>query len=129
MTKPSRLLPPGHPDRIYSAEEVIEPYYQTLVIRMLAKGLSDEEIALAVESLAQAHLDTLAANRLAETEIVLARQEAGLEPIDRTHSYTADVPALWSNRASVDSPLMWAFLCCSILAAAAGLISLVMWQA
>lgn len=78
MTRQPQLLPRGHPDRATSAEEVVEPYYQALVLRMLSKGLSDEETALAVESLAQAHLDMLRANDATELDIDHARRMAGM---------------------------------------------------
>lgn len=78
MTRPPRLLPLGHPDRVMSAEEIIEPYYQALVLRMLSKGLSDEETALAVESSAHAHLDTLRATKMTDAEIARVRRLAGM---------------------------------------------------
>lgn len=59
----------------------MEPAYQALVLRMMTKGLSEQEIAVAVESLAQAHLDTLAANAETEAEIDKAQREAGLPDV------------------------------------------------
>lgn len=82
MTMP-KLLPPGHPDRALSAQEVIEPHYQELVRRMKLRGMSEGEIAVAIEGLAQAHLMTLIENRATEAQIDDARAEAGLEPVYR----------------------------------------------
>ena len=80
MTRP-RLIEFGRPDRPVSAEEAIEPSYQQLVARMVRKGLSEDEVALAIESLAQAHLETIAANAATDAEIAKVRHEAGLPPL------------------------------------------------
>ena len=82
MNRP-RLVQPGHPDRSLSVEEVIEPGYQALVLRMMQKGMSEQEIVLAIESLAQAHLDTLSATVENEDAIDRALVEAGMKPCDR----------------------------------------------
>ena len=68
MTSP-KLLPTGHPDRATSAQEVIEPHYQTLVSRMKLHGMSEGEIAVAIKELAQAHLFTMLENRRTEPRI------------------------------------------------------------
>lgn len=75
---PTRVLPLGHPDRFGSVEEAVEPAYQKLVDKMVRAGIDEREIALAVESLAQAHLDTIIANEKTEAQIAEVRQEAGL---------------------------------------------------
>lgn len=80
MTSP-KLLPTGHPDRALSAQEVIEPHYQTLVSSMKLCGMSEGEIAVAIEELAQAHLIAMMENRRTEARIAAVREEAGLEPI------------------------------------------------
>lgn len=80
MSRP-RLLSRGHPDRPLSVEEVLEPAYQALVAKAVANGASEEEAALAIEGLAQAHLDTIAANKETEAEIAKARREAGLPEV------------------------------------------------
>ena len=80
MIRP-RLLDFGHPDRPTSAEEMVEPAYQQLVARMVRGGLSEDEVALAIESLAQAHLETIAANAATDAEIAKVRHEAGLPPV------------------------------------------------
>lgn len=79
MTRP-RLLDKGHPDRSLSVEAALEPAYQALVADAAKHGVAEEEAALAIESLAQANLDTIAANRQTEAEIARARREVGLSP-------------------------------------------------
>lgn len=61
-----KLLPLGHPDRSVSVEAYMEPAYQALILRMMQAGITGAEAALALESLAQADLDTMRAN--AETD-------------------------------------------------------------
>lgn len=96
MTQP-RLLPFGHPDRSMSVEEVVEPAYQLLVERMIRAGMEEREIALAVESLAQAHLDTIATCEKTGALIDLARRQAGLpdlEPVEPDHQAASVWPLL-----------------------------------
>ena len=77
MTKPT-LRPPGHPDRALSAQEEIEPLYQSLVRHMTLRGMSEGEIAVAMEGQAQAHLTTMVENRKRDARIDDAREEASI---------------------------------------------------
>src|SRR5690554_4788292 len=75
---PPRLSARGHPDRPVAVEEMVEPRYHAMVRDLTTKGISEEDAALAIESLAQAHLDTIIANKATEAEIAAARRDAGL---------------------------------------------------
>jgi hypothetical protein len=97
---PARILPPGHPDRFTTVEEAIEPAYQKLVDKMVRAGIDEREVALAIESLAQAHLDTIIANEKTEAQIDLVRRGAGMSergaPPERYQWSVAVGAAIWA---------------------------------
>ena len=75
-------LPRGHPDFPLECEEALQPAYDALVLRHMQGGWREEDVALAIEGLAQAHLDSLVANDATDREIRMARRMAGMPELD-----------------------------------------------
>lgn len=63
------LSPPGTADRPLSVQKAVEPGYNVLVRQMLSQDITEEEVAVAIERLAQAHIETIFKTRGAVTEI------------------------------------------------------------
>ena len=80
---PTNLLPHGHPDRFESVEEVFEAEYHYLVSKMRLAGIEEGEAALAIESLAQTHLDAIAASANIDAELDQMREDLELPLVSR----------------------------------------------
>jgi hypothetical protein len=75
----------GHPDRPISIQEALEPYYRQLVEDMEFHEISEEEVAVAFEALAQAHLSQMVERRNTEDAVDAARVSRGLPPVYRAN--------------------------------------------
>lgn len=77
---PNPVLPSNSPKRPIIVREAIEAEYDALVRRIVKKGVAEEEVAVAIECLAQAHLDSIAAGHNTADEIDHVRANSGLPP-------------------------------------------------
>ena len=105
---PPHLLRYGHPNRPVSAEEVARPAYQMLIAALQHRGISEEEAALAIESLAQAHINDLALNGMTGAESSKTGSEAPLFK-------AIDTPPLEPVWMPVVSGLIWGCLTATTL--------------
>lgn len=75
VTAPKR--PNGHPDRQLDCEEAMEAAFQEIAEKAIAAGWGQQEIALALVGLVQAHIHALRENEKTEAAMSRARRRYG----------------------------------------------------
>jgi len=76
MEIPRPALPEGHPDRLLHCEEMLEAAFLKLADRAVVEGWNPDEVALALQSLADGFLLAREGNVETETAIALTGKTA-----------------------------------------------------
>lgn len=69
--------PPEHPDRQLDCEEAMEAAFQDVVEKAMAAGWGQQEIAIGLIGLVQAHIHALRENEKTEAAMSRARKRYG----------------------------------------------------
>ena len=73
--------PASHPDRALMAQESLQPAYDAMVSKMVARGWAEKDVALAMVGLSEAHAMGLESLDVTEAQLAWARAIGALPPI------------------------------------------------
>lgn len=78
-----RTAPPpaDHPDRALLAQESLQPAYDAMVSKMVARGWAEKDVALAMVGLSEAHAMGLESLDVTEAQLAWARAIGALPPV------------------------------------------------
>lgn len=74
MIIPAPRFPEDHPDRAIDCQFQLEPAFQDLVMRAVAAGWTEDDVATAMVDLAHNHLRGIIADRKTQADIDAARE-------------------------------------------------------